>query len=214
MEYVIPDTIKEPNQQPPVGTFLVKVLEGREAMLFGGQKYGIQFDVELLEPAEASGITDKVDFALGTNDDPGSLEERVKPETFAARGGRFERFCNAAGVDVRGQNLEVVLSNMKDHTLGGRTIAKKEPMVFEFGKKKGQNNPYGGRYNIEWTQWLRADETTPVIQTTIGALMAAENNGTAGAQPRMAAPAAGLQSPPPPPAPSARAPMPPRSGNR
>ena len=209
MEYRIPDTIKEPNQQPPVGTFLLKVLEGREAMLYGGQKYGIQFDVEILEPAEAAGITDKVDFALGTNDDPGSLEERVKPETFTARGGRLERFCVSAGVDLRGQNLEVALSNMKDQQLGGRTNAKKEPLVFEFGKKKGQTNPYGGRYNIEWVQWMRADETTPVIQTTIAALLAAENNGTGGVQPRPAA-QTGLQSPPPPPAPSARAPMPQR----
>lgn len=212
MEYKIPDTIKEPFQSPPIGTLLVRVLEGRETMLFGGQKYGIQFDVEVTEPDTVAGITDKVDFALGTNDDPGSLEERVKPETFTARAGRFERFCNAAGVDIRGANLEVVLSDMKDRTLGGRTIAKKEPSIYQFGKNKGQTNPYAGRYNVEWTQWMRADETTPAIQTTVSALMAAENNGTAGNAPRPSgftgqSPSA---SPPPPPAPSARAPMPPR----
>lgn len=207
MSYVIPETIKEPNQQPPIGTLLVKVLEGRETMLFGGQKYGIQFDVELVEPADAAGITDKVDFALGTNEDPGTLEERVKPETFTARAGRLERFCNAAGVDIRGQNLEVVLSDMKDRTLGGRTIAKKEPKVFEFGKRKGQENPYAGRYNVEWTQWMRADETTPAIQTTIAALLAADNNGTGGQAPRVAPQATVSAPPPPPPSPSAR-PMP------
>jgi hypothetical protein len=212
MTYTIPETIKEPFQQPPVGTLVVKVLEGREAMLFGGQKYGISFDVEVTEPDAAAGITDQVDFALGTNEDPGSLEERVKPETFTARGGRLERFCNAAGVDVRGQNLEVVLSEMKDRTLKGRTIAKKEPKVFEFGKRKGQENPYAGRYNIEWTQWMRADEGgDPTVQTTIAALMAAENNGSAGDRPQIPLPASGvprMPSPPPPPAPSLRAPMP------
>lgn len=208
-EYRLPETIKEPFQSPPIGTLMVRVVEGREAMLYGGKKYGIQFDVECTEPADASGITDKVDFAIGTNDDPGTLEERVKPETFAARGGRFMRFCEAAGVDVRGASLEVVLSDMRDRQVGGRTIAKKEPTVFEFGAKKGQTNPYGGRYNVEWTQWMRADETTPAIQTTVAKLMAAENNGTAGNAPRVASQPT-LQAPPPPPAPTPRASMPPR----
>ena len=208
-EMVVPDVIKEPFQSPPIGTLLVKVTEGREAMLYGGQKYGIEFDVECTEPDEAGGITDTVQFAIGTNDDPGTLEEGVKAETFTARAGRLEKFVNAAGMDMRGQKLAVVLSDMKDRTLIGRTIAKKEPRIFEYGKKKGQENPYAGKYRVEWTQWLRADEGTPTIQTTVAKLMAAENNGTGGAVPRPASAPAG--SPPPPPAPSARAPMPPRS---
>lgn len=213
MSYTIPDTIKEPFQSPPIGLLRARIVEAKEAMLYGGQKYGLQVDVEVTEPADGAGITDTVDFALGTNDDPGSLEERVKPETFAARAGRFERFCNAAGVDIRGQNLEVVLSELRDRTLLGRTVAKKEPKVFEFGKKKGQDNPYAGRYNVEWTQWMRNDDGQPSIQTTVAKLMAAENNGTAGVAPMPQPQPAGLQSPPPPAAPSARAPMP-RAGNR
>ena len=110
MSFMIPQEIKEPGGQffGGVGVFVVHVDRLYENMI--GQenpKYGITADLTLIEPGDCSGQTTSLNFFIGTNDDPGTLEGRVKPETFAERAGRLVKFCEAAGVDIRGQDLEV-----------------------------------------------------------------------------------------------------------
>lgn len=216
MEFVIPENTKSAFTHLPIGTLAVRVTDVREDMI-GNESptYGIVADLEVTEPDEAAGMTSKVTFFIGTKDDRGSLEERVKPETFAARGGKFLEFCDKAGVsNTRGGNLEVVLSELRDRTLKGRTIAKKNPTTYQFGAKKGQPHAAPGRYNVEWSMWMSNEEgPQPSIQTTVAQLEASENNGSAG-QPHAAAPVhAQVSAPPPPPAPGARTAMP-RTGSR
>jgi len=136
----------------------------------------------------------------------------------AERDGRFVKFGEGAGVDVRGQDLEVSLSDMKDRVLKGRTTAEKEAKVFSYGARKGQaNEKYQGRYNLNWAQWMDKDSgPAPVLQTTTRKLQEADeasgSNGSGGARP-MAHAGTTAPAPPPPPSPSARAPMP-RTGQR
>ena len=221
MSYTIPSEIQAAGGDffESVGVFLVHVDRMYENMI--GQKspkYGITADISIVEPADIAGQTANVNFFIGTDDDPGDLTNRVKPETFAARAGRLDKFCTAAGVDIRGANLEVALSDMQDRTLKGRTTAEKEPKVFQFGARKGQaNENYMGRYNLNWTQWMKQDEgPAPVITTTRRKLQEADSNGSGGVAPGIQAPRpqATLTAPPPPPSPASRAPMPPRAGNR
>ena len=212
--FVIPETIVEMGDQrfDLVGITVLKVERAYENMVGrDNPKYAISLDLTVVEPAEYAGQEASHNFILGTKDDPGSLEARVKPETFASWGGaRFEKFALAAGVPIRGQNLEVVLSELKDRSVKARTTAAIEPAVYQFGAKKGQKNDYAGRYNLEWSQWMGVtDGPAPSITTTLRELRAKENNGTAGQQPS-AAPATAHAAPPPPPSPAARAPMPPR----
>ena len=216
MSLTIPDSIKEPFEQLPIGVLVSRITDAKQTMI--GQdspKWGIAVDLEGTEPEEFAGHQDTVNFIIGTDEDPGDLQNQVKPETFQAKGGRFERFANAAGLEIRGVPLELVLSDLKDHTVKGRTTASKDPAVFQFGTKKGQANPYAGRYRSRWSQWMRADEgPAPNVQTTLRELEAKENDGSGGQRPltpgvlpgQMALP--GMTSPPPPPSPPSRAPMP------
>lgn len=214
MSLVIPETIKEPFEQLPIGVMAVRVKDAHQDMI-GQQspKWGIVATIEVTEPEDYAGTEDTVNFMIGTDDDPGDLESQVKPETFTARAGRFEKFCNATLLEIRGAALEIVLSDLKDRTLKGRTTASKEPVTFQFGARKGQANPYAGRYRVNWTQWMRSDEgPAPNIQTTVREIEAKENNGPAGERPLFAAgaptPLSAMAAPPPPPSPAARAPMP------
>lgn len=211
--YTIPETIKESGGDffESIGVFLVHVDDLHENMIGkDNPKYGITADLSIVEPADIAGQTAQVNFFIGTNDDPGDLENRVKPETFAERAGRLDKFCTAAGVSIRGQNLEVALSDMKGRVLKGRTTAEKEPKVFQFGARKGQTNEnYQGRYNLNWAQFMKAEEgPPPCITTTRRKLQEADNNGSGGLKPAMQAAPAAHSAPPPPPAPSSRAPMP------
>ena len=212
--FTVPTDIKEAGGDffESVGVFLVHVENMYENMIGKDKpKYGITADLSIVEPADIAGQTANVNFFIGTDDDPGDLTNRVKPETFAARAGRLLKFCDAAGVDIRGANLEVALSDMKDRTLKGRTTAEKEPKVFQYGARKGQaNENYAGRYNLNWQQWMKADEgPSPIITTTRRKLQEAEQNGSGGVQPTAQAPRpAAAMAPPPPPAPGARAAMP------
>ena len=220
MSYTIPSEIQAAGGDffESVGVFLVHVDRMYENMIGKDKpKYGITADLSIVEPADIAGQTANVNFFIGTDDDPGDLTNRVKPETFAARAGRLDKFCTAAGVDIRGANLEVALSDMQDRTLKGRTTAEKEPKVFQFGARKGQaNENYMGRYNLNWTQWMKQDEgPAPVITTTRRKLAEADSNGSGGVQPGIQAPRPStMTAPPPPPSPASRAPMPPRAGNR
>jgi hypothetical protein len=211
----IPDVIKEPFEQLPIGVMACRVTEAHQDMI-GQQnpKWGIVVNIEVTEPEDFAGTTDTVNFMIGTDEDPGDLQNQVTSATFTARAGRFERFCNAAMLEIRGAALEVALSDLKDRSLKGRTTASKEPVTFQFGARKGQANPFAGRYRVNWTQWMRHDEgPQPNIQTTVREIEAKENDGGAGQRPLFATGPAqvGFQAtaaPPPPPSPGSRAPMP------
>lgn len=216
MSLTIPDSIKEPFEQKPIGVLAVRISDAKQAMI--GQdnpRWGLAVDLEVTAPEDYAGVQDTVNFIIGTDEDPGDLTNQVKPETFKAKGGRFERFANAAKQEIRGVALEIALSDLKDRVLKGRTTASKEPPIFQYGTKKGQVNPYAGRYRVQWSQWMRADEgPEPNVQTTVRDLEAKENDGSGGARPLSGVlpghmPLPGLTPPPPPPSPSPRAPMPP-----
>jgi len=210
----IPDQIKEPFEQLPIGVMACRVTGAHEDMI-GQQnpKWGISVSVEVTAPEDYAGVEDTFNFIIGTDEDPGDLTNQVTPATFTARAGRFERFCNAALLEIRGGDLAVALSDLKDRTLKGRTTASKEPPVFQFGNKKGQANPFAGRYRVRWTQWMRHDEgPQPNIQTTVREIEAKENDGGAGGKATFAVTGPTTlgqhPTPPPPPSPSSRAPMP------
>lgn len=213
MSYTIPTGIQESSGGGffnSVGVFAVHVDKMHERMIGEPGKYGITADLTIVEPGEVAGQTASVNFFLGTDADPGTLEERVQPETFVSRAGRLKAFCAAAGVDIEGQDLEVTLSDMQDRVLKGRTTAEKEPKTFLYGKRKGQvNEKYQGRYNLNWAQWMKRDEGPAcIVQTTTAKLREADEarvggNGAAG-QPTAGSTGTSAPPPPPPPSPSGR----------
>lgn len=203
----IPQDIKEPFTHLSIGTLEFHIEEAHVDMIGNDNpKYGVRVSLEVAGPDEALGGKEEAMFMFGTDEDPGTLDGGVKPETFTAKGGRFLKFCEAAGLDIRGQKLEVVCSDLKGRSLKGRTVANKEQTIIQWGAKKGQANPYAGRYRVRTQQWYSQAEGPALnVQTTVRELEAKENNGTAGAS----APLATTHgAPPPPAAPSTRAPLP------
>lgn len=204
----IPQDIKEPFSHLPIGTLEFTITEAHADMIGADNpKYGVRVALDVTGPDDAIGGSEDAMFMFGTDEDPGTLEGGVKAETFTAKGGRFLKFCEAAGVDIRGQQVAVVLSDLKGRSLKGRTTAQKEPAIVQWGKNKGQANPYVGRYRVRTQQWYSTSEGPPLgVQTTVRELEAKEGNGSAGASPQLVTTHA---APPPPPAsPSTRAPLP------
>lgn len=202
----IPHDVKEPFSHLPIGTLEFRV-DSATVDMIGNEhpKYGVRVSLDVSGPDDAVGGSEDAVFLFGTDEDPGTLEQGVKAETFTAKGGRFLKFCEAAGLNIRGQNLEVVCSDLKGRTLKGRTVATKEPAIIQWGAKKGQPNTFAGRYRVRTAQWYsQADGPALGIQATVRELEAKENNGSAGIAPLTTAHGA----PPPPSAPSSRAPLP------
>jgi len=208
MSLQLPEQIKEPFSPLPIGVLKMRIEDAIRDMIGNeNPKFGVRVALEVEEPLDAEGLSEETVFIFGTDEDPGTLEGGVKPETYTAKAGRFAMFCDAAGVEARGKNLDVVLSDLKDHRIKSRTTATKEPAVVQWGKNKGQANPYAGRYRVRTAQWYSANEGPAYgIQTTVRELEAKDNNGggTAASSPSLTT----AQAPPPPAAPSPRAAFP------
>ena len=220
MSFEVPSSIKESFEHPPVGVLLCRVAEVGGVMLGKeAQRYAIAVGLEIVEPNDYAGAQFTVNFFLGTDEDPGSIENGVRPETFSKRGTRFHKLTQATGVDIRGMKSDIMFSELKGRLLKARTTADREPAVFGFGARKGQRNEYAGRWRAEWSQWMSANEgPSPEVRTTIAELMAKDEAtatvaaGNGGATTAGFAPNSTLGTAPPPPPSPGSAPMPRVSG--
>lgn len=188
MAKVFPENIKQPFEQLPIGVLQFAVVEAMENMIGKEDaKYGVQVSLACVAPPEAAGLTHSENFIFGTDEDPGDMQNGVTLETFEARAGRFDQFCQKAGdpgIDIRGADITQVCSMLKDQQIKGVTEASKEPAFVQWGKKKGQANPYAGRWRVN-VRWMALEEGgEPKITGTVADLEAASP-----AQPVQPAPA-------------------------
>lgn len=204
MAKVFPDNIKQPFESLPLGILQWEISDAVENMIGkDNPKYGIQVSLTAIAPEEAVGVTHTENFVFGREDDPGDLQNGVSAETFEASAGRFDQFCQKAGdqgVDIRGQAIDQVCATLKGLQIKSNNEAKKEPQFVAWGKKKGEVNPYAGRYRVN-PRWLALEEGgDPRITGTVSDLEAADQAAGVGAP--------GLP-PAAPPVQRAAAPMPP-----
>lgn len=195
-----PENIKQPFTQLPLGTLQFVIVDAVENMIGKEDaKYGVQVSCACVAPPEAVGVTHSENFIFGTDDDPGDMQNGVALETFEARAGRFDQFCQKAGeqgVDIRGADIVQVCAALKDQQIKAITEATREPAFVQWGKKKGQANPYAGRWKVG-VRWMALEEGgEPKITGTTDELEAAN-------------PAPAPSAPAPAPVGRAAAPMPP-----
>jgi hypothetical protein len=205
MAKVFPGTIKQPFEQLPLGVLQWEIADAMENLIGNDNpKYGVQVSLAVVAPEEAAGLTHTENFIFGTDEDPGDLQNGVAEETFEKRAGRFDQFCQKAGeqgIDIRGQAIDQVCAMLKGQQIKSINEAKREPAFIQWGQKKGQANPYAGRYRVN-PRWLALEEGGEVkITGNVADLEAADAS-------QGAAPAA-APAPAPAPVQRAAAPMPP-----
>lgn len=182
MPKVFPEVIKPSFEQPPLGTIVWQIMEAYENMIGrDSPKYGISVELEGIEPPEAVGVAHTENFIFGVlddrtlPDDPGDLENGVSEETFTARGGRFDTFCQKVDVDIRGGDLLAICQEIKDRSVKSRNEGQKQPAIISWGANRGQPNPNFGRYNVR-LRWLHISEGgVPEVTGTVADLEAAES---------------------------------------
>lgn len=200
MAKVFPENIKQPFEKLPLGVLQWSIVDAMENMI-GKENpvYGVQVVLSCIAPPEAVGVTHTENFMFGTEEDPGDLQNGVSLETFEARAGRFDQFCQKAGeqgIDIRGVDITQVCAALKDQQIKSNNEASKEPAFHQWGKKKGQPNQYAGTYRVT-PRWLALEEGgEPKITGTVAELEAAS-------------PAQAPAAPAPAPVGRAAAPMPP-----
>lgn len=174
---VFPENIKQPFEKLPLGVMQWSITDAMENMI-GKENpvYGVQVVLTSVAPPEAQGLTHTENFLFGTEDDPGDLQNGVTAETFEARAGRFDQFCQKAGeqgIDIRGVEIGQVCAALKDQQIKSHNEATKEPAFHQWGKKKGQPNQYAGTYRVQ-PRWLALEEGgEPKITGTVADLEAA-----------------------------------------
>lgn len=158
----IPENIREPFEQPPAGTLIFKVTEAKMDEIGANKTFAIQADLEVVEPAEAQGIQWTNTFFIGTPEDPSAKD----PSTLERRLGRFEKFCNKAGiVNIRKGKLSVVCSDLKQRKVKGFVSHVAEP-EWKKNPQTGQmeKNQYFGRTRAQVNTWFSTDEGgTPLV---------------------------------------------------
>lgn len=200
MAKVFPENIKQPFEKLPLGIMQWNITDAMENMI-GKENpvYGVQVVLTAVAPSEAAGVTHTENFMFGNDEDPGDLQNGVSLETFEARAGRFDQFCQKAGeqgIDIRGVDIGQVCAALKDQQIKSNNEASKEPAFHQWGKKKGQPNQYAGQYRVT-PRWLALEEGgEPRITGTVAELEAAS-------------PAQAPSTPAPAPVGRAAAPMPP-----
>lgn len=216
MGKVFPANIKQPFEKLPLGILQWVILDAMENMI-GKENpvYGVQVVLESVAPPEAAGLKHTENFMFGTEQDPGDLQNGVSAETFEARAGRFDQFCQKAGeqgIDIRDAAIDQVCAALKDQQIKSNNVADKEPAFHQWGKKKGQPNQYAGTYRVT-PKWLALDEGgEPAVTGTVADLEAANPPAAAPPAPapvgRAAAPMPPAQRGAVPAAPAASAPAP------
>lgn len=217
MAKVFPENIKQPFEKLPLGILQWSITDAMENMI-GKENpvYGVQVVLTAVAPSEAAGVTHTENFMFGNDEDPGDLQNGVSLETFEARAGRFDQFCQKAGeqgIDIRGVDIGQVCAALKDQQIKSNNEASKEPAFHQWGKKKGQPNQYAGTYRVT-PRWLALEEGgEPKITGTVAELEAASPaQTTAGPAPapvgRASAPMPPAQRGAAPAAPANRAPAP------
>lgn len=174
MPKVFPEYIKQPFEQPPLGTLVWQIMDAYENLI--GQdnpKYGVSVELEATEPPDAVGVAHTENFIFGTDDDPGDMENGVIDETFTARAGRFDAFCQKADVDIHGKDIATVCQEIRDRNVKSHNEARQQPPILNWGANRGQPNPNAGRWNVR-PRWLHINEgAVPEITGTVAELEAA-----------------------------------------
>lgn len=174
MPKVFPEVIKQPFEQPPLGTLVWQIMDAYENMIgMDNPKYGVSVELEATEPVDAVGVAHTENFPFGIDDDPGDLENGVSDETFAARAGRFDTFCQKCDVDIRNKGIDVTCQEIRDRNVKSNNEARQQPQILNWGPNRGQPNPNAGRWNVR-PRWLHISEGgVPEIKGTVADLEAA-----------------------------------------
>lgn len=191
MPRVFPSAINAPFTQLPLGILEWTISQAYENMVGrDNPKYGVSVDLVVTAPEDAVGLKHTENFVFGTEDDPGDMQNGVTEETFTKRGGRFDEFCQKVGtqgVDIREKAIDQVCAELKDQAIKSINEAKKEPTLVAWGKNKGQQNPYAGKYRVN-PRWMAIDEIgEAVITGNVADLEAADPAPALAPAPRAAA---------------------------
>lgn len=144
-----PVGIKDPGVLVPAGMLLLQIDELVEGTMGDDQKLVYQASGVVLEPEGAAGTPWKETFWIGTDEDPDGQNEA----TWVARAGRLKIFCAKVGVEMEGQDMDVVCSEVVGQRVMARSTHSIEPNM-----KKGQPNQYAGRIRQGFAAWFTEGE--------------------------------------------------------
>ena len=130
MGRMLPVVIKDPFEQVPAGVLKFVVDEAKEVWLGkeGEEVYGIEVNMTVTEPKEAEGISHREGFFIGIGPNDKAVKDGKveadpaceKDGTFAARGGRFKKCCEAAGFSIEGADLDEVFQVLQGKEILGK----------------------------------------------------------------------------------------------
>ena len=198
-----PAQIKEEFKQIPAGAIILNV-DAVERVNKATRNSAVEKAVEkvtltVAEPEQFADISTDELFWIGSDTDPLAVQEETRSKGGASK---FKAFARAAGVEIEGQDEEMVRSTLKDQKVGAFVTWKVNAEGFVRANVSSWFTPGERQVEVNEEQMKLVREQAQSIQQTGGlprggALPPRLAQGRAGSPPPPARPAGAGIAPPP-----------------